>query len=115
MTSRQWHLRLGRIAERDLIDIFNWTRDHFGIEQARRYRTIIFAAMKELGDGPDGPGARHVPEVHPDARILHIARHGRRARHFLLYKSDGAGRIIIGRILHDAMDIDRHVPTDDDW
>jgi len=43
----------------------------------------------------------------PRVRTLHIARHG---RHFLLYRTV-YGRIIeISRILHDRMDLPRHLP-----
>jgi toxin ParE1/3/4 len=37
--------------------------------------------------------------------MLHIARHGRRGRHFLLYRIHEGGIIEIGRILHDQMDV----------
>ena len=43
-------------------------------------------------------------------RTLHVARHGRRGRYFLLYRAV-EGRIIeIGRILQDRMDLPRHLP-----
>jgi len=113
--SPRWRPRLGWAAERDLVDIVQWTRDRFGAEQARRYRAILLAAIRALGDGPDILGARDISDIHPGAKILHAARGGRKARHFLLYKTSGRDRIVIGRILHDAMDIERHIPADDGW
>ena len=45
---------------------------------------------------------------------FHVARHGRRGRHFLLY-TVAPGRIVeILRILHDNMDLQRHLPSADD-
>jgi toxin ParE1/3/4 len=115
VTSPRWRPRLGRAAERDLVEILKWTRDRFGPEQAWRYREIILWAVRALADGPEILGSRDAPGVHGRAKILHAARGGRKARHFLLYKVAGADRIVIGRILHDAMDIERHVPSADDW
>jgi len=56
-----------------------------------------------------------MPEISPGARILHIGRKGSRGRHLLLYRDAGMNRIMIGRVLHDAMDIMRHVPDEGDW
>ncbi len=50
------------------------------------------------------------PGVHRGAKILHAARAGRKAGRFILYKAQGGDHIVIGRILHDAMDIERHIP-----
>ena len=52
----------------------------------------------------------------PGLRTLHVARHGRRRRHFLLYRIVKGRTIEIGRILHDQMDLQLHVPfaTDED-
>ncbi len=114
MKAPRWRPRLGREAERDFVQILQWTRDNFGPAQARRYSATLSAAIRALSDGPDVPGSRDASAVHHGARILHAARGKRRARHFLLYKFAEDHPIIIGRILHDAMDIERHVPIDDD-
>ncbi|OHT21752.1 type II toxin-antitoxin system RelE/ParE family toxin [Edaphosphingomonas haloaromaticamans] len=86
MISAPWRIRLGRIAEQDIRQIFLWTHDRFGVEQARRYRGLILGVIRALTDGPDVLGSREVPEVLPGAKILHIARGGQRGRHLLLYK-----------------------------
>lgn len=49
-------------------------------------------------------------EIMPGLRTLHVARHGRRRRHFLLYRIVKGRTIEIGRILHDQMDLQLHVP-----
>jgi toxin ParE1/3/4 len=74
------------------------------------YRDTLVQAIGELAKGPDVPGSRARNEIMPGLRTLHVARHGRRGRHFLLYRAV-EGRIIeIGRILHDEMDLKRHLP-----
>jgi toxin ParE1/3/4 len=48
---------------------------------------------------------------------LHVARKRRRGRHFILFRADtnpNRGLIDVLRILHDAMDLERHVPDEDD-
>ena len=55
-------------------------------------------------------------EIIPGIRTLHVERHGRRGRHFLVYRAADGQTVEIGRILHDRMDLQRHLPfpTDDD-
>jgi toxin ParE1/3/4 len=38
----------------------------------------------------------------------------RRPRHFLIYRVDD-DILVIGRILHDAMELRRHIDTDTSW
>jgi len=78
MTSPRWRLRLGALAERDIVQIFLWTRERFGVAQARRYRGLILAAVRALAEGPDRLGTRSLPDIHPDLKVLHMARAGQR-------------------------------------
>lgn len=110
MARRQWRVRLGAVAELDFANILKWTTETFGPRQARIYRETLMQAVGELANGPDVPGSRARDEIMPGLRSLHVARRGRRGRHFLLYRA-AEGRIIeIGRILHDQMDLQRHLP-----
>ena len=110
MIARTWRVRLGALAEDDFTGILAWTADNFGQRQARIYRDTLLLAIGELARGPDVVGSQSRDEIMPGLRTLHIARHGRRGRHFLLYRA-AEGRIIeIGRILHDRMDLQRHLP-----
>jgi toxin ParE1/3/4 len=111
MTGRKWRVRLGAAAELDFANIIKWTAENFGARQSRLYRDTILRAIGELADGPDVPGSKIRNEIMRGIRTLHIARHGRRGSHFLVYRVVDEGRIIeIGRILHDRMDLHRHVP-----
>jgi toxin ParE1/3/4 len=114
MVERKWRIRLGTAAELDFANILKWTTENFGARQARLYRDILARAIGELADGPEVAGARRRDEIMQGLRTLHVARHGRRGRHFLLYRA-APGRIIeIVRILHDAIDMQRHLPADKD-
>ena len=110
MTIEVWRIRLGREAERDFSAILRYTADNFGGRQAGLYKTLLIDALAALGDGPDIPGSAARDEIAPGLRTLHVSRRGRPGRHFILYRA-GQGRVVeILRILHDAMDLARHVP-----
>jgi toxin ParE1/3/4 len=110
MIERRWQLRLGAAAELDFANIIKWTTENFGARQARIYRETLLHAIGELAGGPDVAGSKARDEIMPGIRTLHIARQGRRGRHFLLYRVVGQHTIEIGRILHDQMDLRQHVP-----
>jgi toxin ParE1/3/4 len=110
----RWRIRLGAEAEKDIVSIRKWTRETFGERQADIYRMTLLEALEALASGPDLPGSTARDEILPGLRTLHVARNGRRGRHFVMYRA-GAGRVIeVMRILHDAMDLARHVPTNPD-
>ena len=110
MVERKWRVRLGAAAELDFANILKWTAENFGARQSRLYRDTLVQAIGELADGPNVAGSKARDEVIRGLRTLHVARHGRHGRHFLLYRV-APGRIIeIGRILHDRMDLQRHLP-----
>ena len=111
MAGPAWRVRLGAAAELDFANILKWTTENFGARQSRVYRDTLVQAIGELGDGPDVAGSKARDEIAPGLRTLHVARHGRRGSHLLMYRAT-PGRIIeIVRILHDRMDLQRHVPA----
>ena len=80
------------------------------------YKTTLTAALAALHDGPEIRGCVARDDIRPGLRTLHVARRGRRGRHFVMFRvvSDPAGGELIEvvRILHDAMDLAQHVPPD---
>ena len=48
----------------------------------------------------------------PDVWVRPIRKPGQHARHVLIYRVTTDGTIDIARLLHDAMDIERHLPED---
>jgi toxin ParE1/3/4 len=114
MPQEHWRVRLGAGAERDFANILRWTRKNFGAPQARLYRETITLAIRELAQGPDLRGSKRRDDIMQGLRMLHVARHGRRGRHLLLYRVLDPSVIEIGRILHDSMDVQRHPLFDND-
>jgi len=112
MAGPEWRVRLGAAAELDFANILKWTTENFGSRQALIYRDTLVQAIRELVEGPDIARSRARDEIMPGLRTLHVARRGRRGRHFLMYRVAAERTIEIVRILHDTMDLERHVPSD---
>src|ERR1700732_1562078 len=108
MDERRWRVRLGAVAELDFANILSWTTENFGARQSRIYRDTLVRAIGDLANGPDVAGSKARDEIMPGLRTLHIARHGRRGRHFLLYRIAKGQIKEVGRILQDQMDLRRH-------
>jgi toxin ParE1/3/4 len=110
MIEQEWRIRLSAFAELDFANILKWTTENFGARQSRTYRDTLVRAIGELANDPNLTGSKARDDILPGLRTLHVARHGQRGRHFILYRIV-EGRIIeVGRILHDQMDLSRHAP-----
>jgi len=114
LSEPQWRIRLGVEAEKDFARILKYTADRFGERQAGVYRITLTEALTALHSGPDVAGSAARDEILPNLRSLHVARNGRRGRHFILYRARRGRVIEVIRILHDAMDFARHIPSESD-
>ena len=110
MAERRWRIRLGAAAELDFANIVKWTAENFSARQSRIYRDTLVQAIRELADGPGVAGSKARDEILPGLRALHVARHGRRGSHFVIYRAAPNRTIEIVRILHDRMDLQRQAP-----
>jgi toxin ParE1/3/4 len=92
--------RLTPAAERDLETIWTYTRQQWGIEQANRYIDILTAAFAELAQSPKiAPACDH---IRPSYRRRSVERH-------MIYFRITTYGIAVVRILHDRMDVQRHL------
>ena len=112
MTETRWQVRLGAEAKRDFARILKYTRDTFGQQQLAAYRVTLIDALAALESGADILGSAARDEILPNLRTLHVARKGRRGRHFILYQASQGNVIDVIRILHDQMDLARHIPPE---
>jgi toxin ParE1/3/4 len=110
LTRTRWRIRLGDEAERDFVRILRSTKEKFGERQVGVYRVTLLEALAALSEGPDLLGSAPRAEILPDLRTLHVAHKGRRGRHFIKCRAAPGHVIEVVRILHDAMDLARHVP-----
>ena len=113
MGGNSWTIRLSAAAEADYRQILRWTVDNFGSAQARNYADTLSSAPKTLGADPSVMGVKERPEIGNDIRTLHVARNGRKGRHFVMFRVgsiDGRDVIDVLRLLDDNMDLERHLP-----
>jgi toxin ParE1/3/4 len=109
-------VRLTAAAEADFHATVRWSAQQFGDRQARTSATTISRALEALVDGPDQIGVRRRPDIGMGLMTLHVARAGRKGRHFVLFrqgKGTASHCIEVLRLLHDAMDLPQHLPAED--
>lgn len=111
---------LSPAAEEDIVSILAWSHREFG-EQARfRYEALLVQAMIDIAAAPERLGVIRRDELREGAFTYHLW-HSRlhvgesigqvsRPRHFLLFRR-AVGGIEIGRVLHDSVDLQRHLPA----
>ncbi|MCG8557294.1 MAG: type II toxin-antitoxin system RelE/ParE family toxin [Proteobacteria bacterium] len=103
-------IRIADAAHKDIAEVLRHTRKEFGRRKYLQYRALIELALQELARDPLGSTTRQRKELHPAARTYHIARRGKRVRHFFLYRVSDEGVVEIGRLLYDGMELTRHLP-----
>ena len=116
--------RLSDAAQADVINILAWTHKEFGEAARLRYESLIIAALRDMATHPDRPGSIARPELGAGVRSWHLrlsrnhaatgAEVVRRPRHFLIYRLEPA-LLVVGRVLHDAMELARHLDPDTPW
>ena len=114
--------RLSQHAQSDIESILEWSQANFGELARRRYQALIAAALRDVAGEPTQVGGQARPELGEGVFAWHLrlsrdrseADPVERPRHFLIYRIDG-GLVVIGRVLHDAMDLERHVDPDTTW
>ncbi|QUD90593.1 type II toxin-antitoxin system RelE/ParE family toxin [Phenylobacterium montanum] len=115
-------LELTISAQADLAAILDISAASFGAQARRRYETIIEIALGDLLADPTCLGSLERPELGPKVRTYHLrycrGRGKSRAclvghpRHLLVYEFDD-DRVLVLRVLHDAMELTRHLPPNE--
>ncbi|MBL8268549.1 type II toxin-antitoxin system RelE/ParE family toxin [Steroidobacter sp.] len=114
---QRWRVRLSAAAEADFEHIVQWTSEQFGAEQAINYGETLSAALEALSDGPTICGVKARSELLKGLFSLHVARLGRKGRHFIMFRlapANSGSVIEVLRLLHDSMDLQRHLTADDE-
>lgn len=106
---KTWTPKLSREAEQDYAKIIAWTVKTFGSRQAQRYRALFKEAHARLAQDPLAAPARTREDLGVGYRVMHLSRPG---RHYLIYRIEER-RVVVVRILHDSMDLSRHLPTEE--
>ncbi|THV20712.1 type II toxin-antitoxin system RelE/ParE family toxin [Peteryoungia ipomoeae] len=113
-------VRLSAEADADLLDILTRTYAEYGSDALLRYELLIVTALSDVAVSHRRSGLVARPEFGPGIHSYHLrhswerARHPtgivRRPRHFILYRQLLPELIGVGRILHDVMEVERHLP-----
>ena len=111
--------RLSEAARSDVSEILHDTVQRFGVRQRRTYQGLMEQAAGMVAEAPDRGGSRQRSDLGSGIRSFHIelaaARRGA-AAHVLYYRineSDPAlPRVLILRVLHQAMEPGRHLTGD---
>lgn len=109
--ARGWTIRLTAAAEADFKEILRWAVDPFGDGQARVYAETLSATLNDLAAGTTVIGAIRRDAILKGIFTVHVARNDRRGRHFVMFRVGPTADhdvIEVLRLLHDAMDLQRH-------
>lgn len=110
-------LRLSALAQSDIVNVLSWSARRFGDQARARYEQLLSTALRDLSAEPLRLGSAARPELGDDVRSYHL-RHSRkhsqvaRPRHLILYRIADGSIVEVGRVLHDAMELERHVVFD---
>jgi toxin ParE1/3/4 len=111
-------LRYLPAARTDIKDALRWSLVNFGQSALRRYQRLIAVAISEVAANPRLTHSYELPALQPGIRLYHL-RHSRgrarvdgqsvrEPRHFLIY-TVLADEVVIVRLLHERMEISRHL------
>jgi toxin ParE1/3/4 len=85
-------------AKRDLAEIWLYTAENWGMDQADQY---------VLGIRRDLAGAKpNSPLVRPIGKLWRM----KSGHHLCIFRKENKGTIFVVRILHERMDVARHLP-----
>lgn len=93
-------VRLSKAADRDLGDIYHYSHERFGEAQADRYYASLWRCFHFLAEHPAIGRIR--TEFQPPARSHQHQRH-------VVFYDITNGHLLVIRVLHERMDIDRHL------
>lgn len=114
--------RISNAARADIVDILRLSQTRFGDQARQRYQTLILTALKAVASTPYCIGSHDRDELAPGRRSYHLtysrqqARHPhgtvKSPRHVVFYRLANDDVIEVVRFLHDAMEVQLHLPND---
>lgn len=114
-------LQLAAKAQGDIASILDWSHEQFGHAARLRYQRLIARGLRAIAVAAPPAASRIAGDAAPGVRLFHL-RHVRddpngtvaRPRHLLAYRIVGPDRLIVLRVLHDAMDVPTRLVDDRD-
>ncbi len=96
--------RLSPQAEQRLEEIIGWTIDHFGLDQALKYKNRLTGRLSSLAvdEVPHGRPCNNLLSGKRDAIDLEYYREG---RHYIIYRNTIDGILVVD-FVHGSRDLD---------
>lgn len=102
--------RLAHAAKADLASILATSRERWGESGRMRYRALVIAALRMLGENPDHRLSRDGRDTLPKLRSFHPrhlgGKHGVKTPVHVIYYRRVHGRVVVHRVLHERMAAD---------
>lgn len=112
--------RISNAARADIVDILRLSQ--FCDQARQRYQALILAALQAIAGAPYRVGSPDRDELAPGLRSYHLiysrqqAKHPhgtvKSPRHIVFYRVADGDVIEVIRLLHDAMEVQLHLPND---
>jgi toxin ParE1/3/4 len=112
-------LQFARRAKRDIGALLDWSEERFGPLARRRYEALIDAALQDIANDASRAGSTGLIILGRRVRLYHLRHSRNRARvdegvvqsprHVVVYRLAPHDTVIILRVLHDSMDLTRHL------
>lgn len=112
-------LDLTETARADIAQILRLSAADFGEAARSRYAALIATALGDLLTEPLRPTSVARPELQAGIRTYHLRHCRRRAagslgaikapRHLIVYQTPAPDLVVVVRVLHDAMELERHL------
>ncbi len=88
-------------ASADIEDIWTYTEQRWGTAQAERYVTMVGEACRGLAQGTTF--SEDASTIRAGYRRTHVGSH------VIFFRADSSGQTVVVRVLHQSMDVDRHL------
>lgn len=88
-------------AMADIEDIWTYSEQRWGTAQAERYVAMVGEACRGLAQGTTF--SQDASSIRPGYRRAHVGSH------VIFFRADPSGQTVIVRVLHQSMDVDRHL------
>ena len=109
-------LRQTEPSNKDIAAIWEYTSRTYGVEQADAYIDVLSQAFRDIQEYPERPSSQGRPDLGDCVRSFHIKNSTRRSsseikapRHIVFYSLKYDDEIVVLRVLHERMDIERHI------
>ena len=114
--------RISNAARADIVDILRLSQAQFAEQAPQRYQSLIIAALQSIAGTTYRIGSYDRDELAPGLRSYHLIYSRQQAthphgtvkspRHIVFYRVANDDVIEVVRLLHDAMEVQLHLPND---